>query len=240
MLEVFVGKILSLSSYNRLTFFFKIETMSKDKTVKKSTAMIPLDKDKSMEIAVMNKAIWRRKGRRFYAFSKPDENGKHSVMELNMTGTVVNCFLRAGALSHTVVIEVSKEDIEGLKSFIGTVPEFEEEHYGWPFTGNTIKFTCKKDLDSAFKYVWNGVDVKNWRNIEERKQVTTEEVKVGKRVIIEYTPMPYVGRNGTSEVEGFQSGCSLELLSIGILGEMGSQEFDFDFESPRKRRRIAD
>ena len=46
-----------------------------------------------------------------------------------MTGTVVNFFLRAGALSHTVIIEVNKEDIEALKLLIKTVPEFDEEHY---------------------------------------------------------------------------------------------------------------
>ena len=156
-----------------------------------------------------------------------------------MTGTVINSFLRARALSHTVMIEVSNEEVETLKSFIRTVPEFDERHYRWPFTGNTVKFTCKRDLDSAFKYVWNGVNV-NWRNVEERKQVTTEEVKQGQRVTVEYTPTPYVGRKGTSKVDGFQSGCSLELLSIGILSEMDSQELDFDFESPRKRKRIAD
>jgi len=126
-----------------------------------------------------------------------------------------------------------------LKLLIKTIPEVDEEYYKWPFNGNTVKFTCKRDLDSAFKYVWNGVDV-NWRNIEERKHVAAEEVKEGKLVIVEYTPTPYVGRNGTAEVSGFQSGCTLELLSIGILSEVDSQEFDFDFDSPRKRRRIAD
>ena len=80
----------------------------------------------------------------------------------------------------------------------------------------------------------------NWRNIEERKHLTAEEVKEGKHVVVEYTPTPYVGRNGTAEVGGFQSGCTLELLSIGILSEMDSLEFDFDFESSRKRRRVAD
>ena len=216
--------------------------MSKDKSIKRATTTVTLsNQDKSEEIAVMSKPnpIWKRKGGRFYAFSKADGNGKHSVMELNMTGTVVNCFLRAGALSHTLIIEVNEENIDALKGLIRTVPEFDEEHYRWPFSGKTVKFSCKKDLESAFKYVWDGIDI-NWRNVAEKKQVATEEVKQGKRVIVEYTPIPYVGRTGTAEVDGFQSGCSLELLSIGIMSEMSSEEFDFDFESPRKRRRMAD
>ena len=203
------------------------------------TTTAPNELDKSIAVAVMEKPIWKRKGGRFYAFSKADEKGKHSVTELNMTGTVVNSFLRAGALSHTIIIEVNKKDIEALKLLIKTVPEFDdEERYRWPFDGSTVKFTCKRDLDLAFKYIWSGVKV-NWRNIEERKQLTTEEVKQGKRVMIEYTPVPYVGRKGTAEVDGFQSGCTLELLSIGVLSEMDGDELDFDFESPRKRRRVA-
>ena len=133
--------------------------MSKDKPMRRPITMTQLNEDTLNEITVMDKPIWKRKGGRFYAFSKADENGKHNVMELNMIGTVVNSFLRAGALLHTVMIEVNKEDIEAQKLLIKTVPEFDEEHYRWPFTGNTVKFTCKRDLDSAFKYMWNGIDV---------------------------------------------------------------------------------
>ena len=53
-----------------------------------------------MEIAVMEKLIWKRKGGQYYAFSTADANEKHSVMKFNMTGTVTNSFLRAEPLSH--------------------------------------------------------------------------------------------------------------------------------------------
>ena len=47
-----------------------------------------------------------------------------------------------------------------------------------------------------------------------------------------------MGRNGTDEVDGFESGCSLQLLSIGVWSENDIKEFDF--ESPRKRKRMAE
>jgi hypothetical protein len=53
-------------------------------------------------------------------------------------------------------------------------------------------------------------------------------------VVIEYMPLAYMGRNGTDGADGFESGCSLQLLSIGVLSESDFKEFDF--ESPRKRK----
>jgi hypothetical protein len=74
--------------------------------------------------------------------------------------------------------------------------------------------------------------------MEERKKSSVEEVKDGMSVVIEYTPLPYIGRKRTDEMDGFDGGCSLQLLSIGVLDEGDSEEFDF--ESPRKRRRMAE
>ena len=190
------------------------------------------------EVTVTSTPTWKRKGNIFYAFSTAqDENNKRNVIELNMQDVVVKSFLRAGALSHTVVIDTNKKDIEELKSLIKTVPGFNEQHYRWPLDGNKVKFTSKRDLDSEFKFVWNGVAV-NWSNVEERRKLAAEEVKDGATVVIEYTPLSYLGRTGTDEVDGFESGCSLQLLSIGVLSEGDSDEFDFD--SPRKRKRMAD
>ena len=182
--------------------------------------------------------IWKRKGNIFYPFlPMQDENEKRNVMELNMEGTVIKSFLRPGALSHTIIIDANKKDIDELKSLIKTVPGFDEQHYRWPLDGNKVKFTSKRDLDSEFKFIWNGVEV-NWSNVEERKRSMAEEVKEGTTVVVEYTPLSYLGRTGTDEVDGFESGCSLQLLSIGVLSEGDSKEFDFD--SPRKRKRMAD
>jgi hypothetical protein len=206
--------------------------------VTKKVKSVNVQPQQSAEVMVIQNPIWKKKGTIFYPFSTiQDENGKRNVLELNMKGSVVKSFLRAGALSHTIFIDASKEDIEALKSLIKTMPGFNEEHYRWPFEGSKIRFTSKRDLDSEFKFVWNGAGV-DWNNIEERTKLAVEEVKEGTSVVIEYTPLSYLGRNGTDEVNGFENGCSLQLLSIGILDEGDSK--DFDFESPRKKRRMAD
>jgi hypothetical protein len=207
-------------------------------TKKRTTVDMQQVAEQLTEVAVMPNPIWKRKGAMFYAFSPTqDENGIRSVIELTMKGTVVKSFLRAGALSHTVSIDASKEDIEALKSFIRTAPGFDEQYYRWPSDGNRIKFTSKRDLDLEFKFVWNGIGV-NWSNIEERKRMAVEEVKEGTTVVVEYTPMAYMGKNATDNMGGFESGCSLQLLSVGVLSESDSKEFDFD--SPRKRMRMAE
>src|SRR5579859_3544112 len=56
--------------------------------------------------------LWRKRGSRYNAFGPPDTDGKQSVLELTLKGTVLNSYLRAGALSHTVSIEVSQTDLE--------------------------------------------------------------------------------------------------------------------------------
>ena len=112
------------------------------------------------EVTVVSTPTCKRKGNIFYAFSTTqDENDKRNVMELNMEGIVIKSFLRPGALSHTIVIDANKEDIDKLKSLIKTAPGFDEQHYRWPLDGNKVKFTSKKDLDSEFKFIRNGVEV---------------------------------------------------------------------------------
>ena len=125
---------------------------TKRQSIKKHTAADALS-EQFTEVVVMSEPTWRRKGGIFYAFSGPDETGKRSVMELTMKGSVVKSFLRAKALSHTVFIEVSEEDIKALKSLIKMVPGFNEQRYRWPFEGRMVKFTSKRDLDSVFEFI---------------------------------------------------------------------------------------
>jgi hypothetical protein len=210
---------------------------SKVQITRKRTVANP-NVEQLAEVIAMPTPIWKRKGNIFYAFSTiQDENGKRNVLELNMKGTVIKSFLWAGALSHTVVIDCSQQNIEELKSLIKTVSGFDGQHYRWPWdSGNKVKFTSKRDLDSEFQFVWNGAEV-DWSNVEKRKKLTVDDVKEGATVVVEYTPLSYLGRTGTDGVDGFESGCSLQLLSIGVLSEGDSKEFDFD--SPRKRKRMA-
>ena len=187
--------------------------------------------------ATKEKPMWRKKGARYYAFSGQDEHGRRGVVERTLKGTVTNSYLRAGALSHTVSVEVEAEDLEDLKSLIKTAPEFDAKRYRWPFEGTVVKLTSCKDLSSEYKYVWNGVGI-DWSDVDQRKKLAAEEVKEGRSVIVEYTPVPYSGREATDKADGFEAGCSLQLLLIGVLDDDGSVEFDFD--SPQKRRWMAE
>ena len=191
----------------------------------------------SPAVVTVERPTWRKKGARYYAFSAQDEQGRRGVIERTLKGTVTNSYLRAGALSHTVSVDVDAQDLEDLKSLIKTAPGFDAKRYRWPFEGTVVKLTSRKDLSSEYKYVWNGVGI-DWGDVDQRKKLAAEEVKEGRMVMVEYTPVPYGGREATEEADGFEAGCSLQLLSIGVLDDDGSAEFDFD--SPRKRRRMAE
>ena len=182
-------------------------------------------------------ATWRKKGARYYAFSAQDEHGKQGVIERTLEGTVTNSYLRAGAMSHSISIEVDLKDLEDLKSLIKTAPGFDAKAYRWPFKGTVVRLNSRKDLSSEYKCVWNGVGI-DWTDVDQRKRITADKVKHGRSVIVEYTPVPYDGKEADDESDGFEGGCSLQLLSIGVLDDDGSEKFDFD--SPQKRRRMAD
>jgi hypothetical protein len=147
-------KLISISTPSKLRHYEVngVLMTTKKQSIKKHTAIDALS-EQSTEVAVMLKPTWRRKGGIFYVFSGPDETGKRSVMELTMKGSVVKSFLRAKALSHTVFIEASEEDIKALKSLIKMAPGFNEQGYRWPFEGRTVKFTSKRDLDLAFQFI---------------------------------------------------------------------------------------
>src|SRR5579859_1734805 len=76
---------------------------------------------------------WRKKGARYYAFSAQDKHGKRGVIERMLEGTVTNSYLRAGAMSHSISIEVDLKDLEDLKSLIKTAPWFDAKGYRWLF-----------------------------------------------------------------------------------------------------------
>ena len=77
-------------------------------------------------------------------------------------------------------------------------------------------------MDLEFQFIWNGAEV-DWSNVEERKKLAVDEVKKGAIVVIEYTALSYLGRTETDGIDDFESGYSLQLLSIGVLSEGDSK-----------------
>ena len=55
-------------------------------------------------------------------------------------------------------------------------------------------------------------------------------------MLVEYTPVSYPGKHAKEGEPGFDPGCTLQLLSVGLLG---SRRQRLNFESPRKKWRIG-
>ena len=72
---------------------------------------------------------------------------------------MTSSYLRAGAMSHSISIEVDPKDPEDLKSLIKTAPGLDAKAYRWPFKGMVVKLNSRKDLLSEYKCVSNGVGI---------------------------------------------------------------------------------
>ena len=64
------------------------------------------------------------------------------------------------------------------------------------------------------------------------------KIMEGSKVVIEYTPIPYLGKKLNRNDDGFPSGCTLKLHSITVL-DIGNQRPALDTSSPSKRRRLV-
>jgi hypothetical protein len=131
------------------------------------------------------------------------------------------------------VVEYS--EINGIKSIVRTVPNFQERGYRWPFEGTDAKFTSKDNLEDAYDEIWDGRDI-DIHDIDSRTPLTIDDLEEGSKVFVEYTISPYSAKKPRPNVEGFEAGTTLRLLSIGLLERPDRRS---NFESPRKRRRMA-
>jgi hypothetical protein len=68
------------------------------------------------------------------------------VLEYEAAGTVVKNFLHAGAKAHTIAVTIPQSEIEFIKNIVKTCPEYNDNHFTWPFEGTTAKFTSKDNL----------------------------------------------------------------------------------------------
>ena len=118
-------------------------------------------------------------------------------------------------------------ELQKLKDMVEMYPAFiAEEEFPWPFVGTEAKFTNCENIEEDFKDVRDGRKAKNIDNMDEMKRLPIREIEVGKKVIVEYTVVLYLGRKATDNDEGFSAGCSLELLSISLLSDgKGGKEY---------------
>lgn len=95
-------------------------------------------------------------------------------------------------------------------------------------------------MSRPIREVWEISDENLVRNEDLRSSVSVDRIKRGLTVWVEYTIVPYTGKTATKKDDNkFDPGCTLRLLSIGMLSGT-ADESRYNFESLRKRRRMGD
>jgi hypothetical protein len=181
---------------------------------------------------------WQRTKTTFFPFhSDGAEEGE--MIESAVTGTVVDAFLSSRVMSHTVALNVDEKFIDGVKKFVQTAPNFEGHSFRWPFESAVAKFTEKEFISKDFLVVWDGRGFKGAEltDVERRIPISADVIEPGSVVMVEYVVTCYSGRKSSSDNAGFLPGCSLKLLSIGLLG--GGDGNTLKIHAARKKRRMA-
>jgi hypothetical protein len=193
----------------------------------------------SLELVPQRVVQWVSNKGRYHAFdprpSDATDNDTQDVIEFEVVGTLTRAFLQASAKSHTISVDIGHCEIDGIKSIVRTVPNFQERGYRWPFEGTDAKFTSKDNLEDAYDEIWDGRDI-DIHDIDSRTPLTIDDLEEGSKVFVEYTISPYSAKKTRPNVEGFEAGTTLRLLSVGLLERPDRR---LNFESPRKRRRMV-
>ena len=182
---------------------------------------------------------WRSNKGRYHAFETKlpdtDDDDAQEILEFETTGILIRTFLQPNAKSHTIIVNIGHAEIDRIKSIIHSVPNFQEHGYRWPFDGFDAKFTSKENLEDPYENIWDtrNIDV---HNIDSRLPLNVDDIEEGCKVFVEYSISPYSAKKARPNVEGFNAGATLQLLSIGLL-ELPDRRFNF--ESPRKKCRMA-
>jgi len=181
---------------------------------------------------------WQRGKAIFYPFH-PDGAEQGDMIESVVMGTVVDAFLSKRVMSHTLSINVDESFIERVKKFVQTAPSFKEQGFHWPFESGVAKFTEKEFVNNDFPIVWDGRRLKEAEltDVERRVPISADVIEPGCVVMVEYVVTCYSGRKSSPDNVGFQPGCSLKLLSIGLLAEGAGDSLKIN--AARKKRRMA-
>ena len=120
-----------------------------------------------------------------------------------------------------------------MKTLVQTSPEFRDTNsYRWPFKGRHTKFTSKDDIGDDYQWIWDGRGLDNLRDPDKRQKISADMITEGCQIMIEYAVVPYLGQDNKDR-DSFLPGCTLKLLSIGLLKDGNGK---YNFESPQKRR----
>ena len=199
----------------------------------KLTDLIPIEPPASTTPSP-NKIQWIANKHYYYPFSEATGS---DIVEFRVHGTVMEPYLKGGpdSFSHSVLIDLSDDNADLLKSYIYTTPNYHPRNFQWPLDVNAAKFVSKNNVSKPFQDVWEIADEQLVRDEDCRSPISFARVKKGTPVWVEYTFVAYNGKKSTKDAEGFDPGVTLRLLSIGMLNGTGD-ESRFNFGSIKKRR----
>ena len=206
---------------------------------KSSSAASSATLQSAVQERVETEVNWVASRGKYYGFKKlaglSGDNDVEEVIEYSTIGVVKKAFLQAEAMSHAIFVDIDQQEVDRIKGIVKTVPNFEEQGYRWPFDGREAKFTSKENLNMEYEYVWDGrgIDV---HDVGSRLALRIEDIEEGSKVFVEHAITPYSGKKARANIVGFELGATLELLSVGLLERPDRK---FNFESPRKKRRMA-
>ena len=70
-------------------------------------------------------------------------------------------------------------------------------------------------LVSSFRW---SADIGDVGNVDSRQSIEHSGIERGSKVLVEYTTVSYPGKRAKEGEPGFNPGCTLQLLSLGLLG----------------------
>ena len=206
---------------------------------KSSSAASSVTLQSAVQEHLRTEVNWVASKGKYHGFKKhaglSEDNDVEEVIEYSATGVVRKAFLQAEAMSHAIFVDMDRQEVDQIKRIVKTVPNFQEQGYRWPFDGMEAKFTSKENLSMEYENVWDGrgIDV---HDVDSRVALRIEDIEEGSKVFVEHAITPYSGKKARANIVGFELGATLELLSVGLLERPDRK---FDFESPRKKRRMA-
>ena len=157
------------------------------------------------------------------------------IMEFETIGTLTRAFLQANTKSHIIIINIDQTEIDHIKSIIHSTPNFQKWGYHWLFDGVNTKFISKDNLEDAYEDIWDSHDI-DIHDINSWVPLPANDLEEGCKVFVEYTISPYLGGKIRPNMEGFEAGTTLQLLSVGLLE---CPDRKLDFQSLKKKWRIA-
>jgi hypothetical protein len=214
-----------------------VENTSSNPVVTSTEEPLNLDLPAS-SLAAVQAVDWHSMGETYYAFPVRDPGNPvpRSVMEFSLTGKVRSIFLHANARAHTIIVEPDGDDIGIIGAMVSRIPNLVSNDFWWPVIGEALKFVAKEtDLTKEFESVWVTTS-DDLEDMSSRSRIAPSVIDKGNRVFIEYSIQPYRGRAARGTEPGFGPGCSLVLLSVGMLER---ERLELNFESLSKRRRLG-